>query len=103
MADEYLRALSPNRLGSDVPFSEDALRSRVGILQIGTRIAVHRQHLLPVKDVIAETVLREVGILDGPEADDLRDPLALFGLEVGAVVIDHLPRLDHGLVQERLE
>ena len=72
-------------------------------MQIGGRVAVHGQHLLPVEDVVAEPVLGEVGILDGAQADDLGHPGPGFRVEVGAVLIDDLARLGDGLVEQRFQ
>ena len=82
---------------------EDAPDSRVRILKIGGGVAVQGDHLRHVEDVVAQPVLREVGVLDRAEADDLGDLPALLLGEVGAVLVDDLAGLGDRLVQERLE
>ena len=98
------RALLADRLGRDAALAEDALDPGVGVLEVGRRVAVHGHHLLPVEDVVAEPVLREVGVLDRPQPDDLGDPLAArLGIELGAVLVDDLARLGDRLVEQRLQ
>ena len=89
--------------GDESPLAEDALDARIGVLQIGRRVAVHRHHLLPVEDVVADPVLAQVGVLDGTQSDDLGHAAAARRIELGAVLIDDLSSLGGRLVEQRLE
>ena len=60
--------------------AKDAADTGMGILQIWGRVAVKRQHALPVEHIIFHAITGEVGILDCPDADHPRDHVALrFG------------------------
>ena len=51
----------------------------MGVLHVGGRVAVHRQHLVVAEHVVARAILREVGVLERPDADGFGDPLPLLG------------------------
>ena len=47
--------------------------------------------------------MRQVGVLDRPQPDDLGHLLLLGRIELGAILLDDLERLGRRLVQERLQ
>ena len=53
-----------NRLSLDLGFAENAADTCMGILQIRLRIPIKRQHSLPIKDVILDSVGGKIGVLD---------------------------------------
>ena len=51
---------------------EDRADPGVGVLQVGRRVAVERQHPVPVEDVVLDAVGRQVGVLHRADADRAR-------------------------------
>ena len=57
---------------------EDAAHAGVAVLHVRGRVAVHGQHLVVAEHVVAGAVVREVGVLDGADADRSATCAALF-------------------------
>ena len=53
----------------DAGAAEDRPDAGVGVLQVGRGVAVEGQHPVPVEDVVLDAVGRQVGVLDGADAD----------------------------------
>ena len=60
-----------NRVFGNVTADEDTLDARIGVLQIWRSIALKRHHGLPIEYVIAGSIFRQIGILDGSYANSL--------------------------------
>ena len=63
----------------DAGFAKDRANARVRVLQVGRGVTFEREHAVEVEHVIALAIAGEVGILDGPDADGMRN-LRLRGL-----------------------
>ena len=80
---KFLRGLGRARAGHgrlrgvEPGLAENAADAGDGVKQVGGRIALERDHPVPREDVVAGAVLREVGVLHGGHADDVRDGAAL--------------------------
>lgn len=55
--------------------AEDASVAGISILHVGRCIAVHCEHLWPTKHIVGHAILRQIGILDCPDADCFGDRL----------------------------
>jgi hypothetical protein len=62
----------------------------VCIHQVRRGVAVESKHSIPVEDVVLDPVVGEIGILDGADADALRDRGALAFIEAWRLFIDQL-------------
>ena len=81
--------------------------ARRGVLQVGRRVALERQHLVEGKDDVALRVVGQVGVLDGTEADDGTE-FVEFGIGPGLVALGaslYLRRTSSplGLIQQLVE
>ena len=70
----------------DAGAAEDRPDAGVGVLQVGARVAVEGQHALPVEDVVLDAIGREVGVLDGADADGSGDRGSLVRRQVGVLL-----------------
>ena len=57
--------------------AENAADSSVRILQIWRRIAIKREHALPIKDVILDPICRQVGVFNRADAHLLGNRIVL--------------------------
>src|SRR5688500_14526557 len=65
------------RVGIDASLAKDAPIAGVGVLQVGRGVALQRDHLRFVVNVIADPILTKVRVLDGPQTHDRRYVVAL--------------------------
>ena len=61
----------------DARFTEHGEHAGVSVLHIGRCIALERQHIVPVENVIGGAALRQIGILHRADADHFRQLLQL--------------------------
>src|SRR5262249_54750825 len=60
------------------PPAKDTAVADVGVLNVRRRVAIHRQHLVPVEDIIARPILGQVGVLYRSQTDNFGDLLFLL-------------------------
>ncbi len=102
-------ALGPKRFDIDAAATEDAPHAGIRILHIRRRVAVHRQHFVVAEFAIAGAILRQIGILQRPDADGLRHALPLLRRKLRTVGIPFVILGDdrrgpiHGFVEQALE
>lgn len=93
------------RFQVDVALGENAAHTGVAVLHVSGGVAVHGQHFVVAKDVVAGAIMSEVGVFDRADADSLGDLMALVGVEqrlVAGVVVgadDFMGALD-GFVEQ---
>jgi hypothetical protein len=80
--------------------AEDRPNPRVGVLQVGSRVALECQHPIPFEDVVLDPIGREIGVLDRPDADDACDVGARREIEVGVLLRHGGGRALGGLVEQ---
>ena len=87
----------------NLPFAENALHPGVCVLHVRSRVALHRQHFIPVKNIIAHQVVRQIRVLNRPDPHRLRYfILELFG-QIWILLLDNLPGPLLSLIQQSLE
>ena len=79
---------------------EDRTDAHIGILKIGSGIALKGKHLAPGENVIGHPVLREFGVFHRPKADRARDLLNLARAELRSLFRDDRTGTLDRLVQE---
>src|SRR5690606_38102995 len=92
VADAVGLGLAKNRSNADVR-----------VLQVRCRVAVEREHAVPVDHIVSDALAREVGVLERADADDVRDATLLLLGHLGVLLGDDRVRALLGLVEDVAE
>ena len=80
-----MRHASFELLGPDLPAPEQTDDPRVRVLQVRRGVAVEREHRVPIENVVARPVFRQICVLHCADADGARD-VAAFALGQSGVL-----------------
>ena len=83
--------------------AEDRPNARGSVLQVGAGVAGESDHPFEVEHVLAVVRDRQVGVLDGSDADKRRDRGAGRFVEIGTGLVDDGSRLGDGLIEQGQE
>jgi len=93
----------------DIALEHDSSRPRVGVLNVGTGVAIQGHHLVEIEAIIAGAMVREIGILDRAQPYGFGDPTLLrlvhrpFNSPAALRIAHDSQGFRYGLVQQRLQ
>ena len=69
--------------------------------EVGGSIALKCQHLIPTKHIIADPIIGQVRVLDGPDCDHFGNPFSICLAELRRALIDDAPGTADRLLDQR--